>query len=115
MLNPSCPRCLTTLSAADIQQQWCPTCRKFSYVHEEEPPVRLNLIIADIHAAVRRHSESTSSPVQIVFEQFTHYGANRLSWRCYATLNGKLVKSSTRPHMYPGDALRELTELLAPS
>jgi len=115
MLNPSCPRCLTALSAVDAQQQWCPTCRTFAYAHEEEPPVRLNLIIADIHAAARRHSESTSAPMQITFEQFTHPGADRLSWRCYAKLDGKLVKSSTRPHAYPGDALRELTEMLAPS
>lgn len=115
MLNPSCPHCHASLSPVGVRQQWCSSCRRFAYAREEEEPVRLNLIVADIHQAARRHSELHDSIVQIAFEQFTHPAVPFLAWRCYAKLDGKLVKASTRPHPNPGDALRELTELLAPS
>lgn len=115
MLNPSCPFCHAALNPVGIRQQWCASCRRFGYASEHEEPVRLNLIVADIHQAARRHSELTDGIMQISFEQFTHPAVPFLAWRCYAKLDGRLVKSSSRPHPSPGEALRELTELLAPS
>lgn len=115
MPNPSCPFCRTELNPVGVRQQWCESCRLFGYATEQEEPVRLNLIVADIHQAARRHSELHDSIIQIVFEQFTHPAVPFLAWRCYAKRDSRLVKSSSRPHPNPGDALRELAELLAPS
>lgn len=116
MLNPSCPHCRTAiLSEVAIRQQWCSLCRKFAYADDQEVPVRLNLVLADVHAGARRHAENRHSHVRVAFEQFTHPSVPFSAWRCYAELDGKLVKSSVRPHPNPADALRELSELLAPS
>lgn len=115
MLNPSCPFCRAELNLVGVRQQWCASCRRFGYAGEHEEPVRFNLIVADIHQAARRHSELNDGIMQISFEQFTHPSVPFLAWRCYAKLDGRLVKSSARPHPNPGEALRELTELLAPS
>lgn len=96
-----------------VQMQWCPGCLNYDYGLKNEEPIRLNTIVADLH---RSQSWNHNLPqLGLNFEQYEDSRVTFLAWRCFILTDGRIKQSSSLPHPNPGEALRELVEMLAPA
>lgn len=78
----------------------------------EEEPLHLNRIISSLMESVSP-ALLEGDPSGLVIEQFQ--SKRKTYWRAFFRIGSKLVNSSTRDHVSPIDALRELTERQSPS
>jgi hypothetical protein len=114
----TCTYCGTAITdPAAIKARWCGFCRSFRYGLVEEEPIRFSEIIADLHKSTLHYAinRPPTEHFAVGFEQFTHPGVTYTAWRCFLKVDGKVGRTSMRPHLTPGDALRELYELVKAS
>lgn len=106
-----CTFCGTAITdPAAVKALWCAKCRRFRYGGVEEEPIRFSEIVADLHNNIHRPPDAHFA---MGFEQFSHPAVPYTAWRCFLKIDGKVRRSTTRPHLTPGEALRELYELVA--
>jgi hypothetical protein len=104
-----CPNCnMQSHHPDDVKFGWCAKCEAFVYAFHSQP-VDLNLIINDLQKRVR-YELGQGSPFSLQFEQFSVDGL--MYWRALLRLGSRIHGHSTRNHLAPVDALRELDLLL---
>jgi len=74
----------------------------------KEEPIFFNSIVLDMKQKVMRGR--TGDPFRMGIEEFQEN--DKWWWRVYAGEGSRVAKSSGRLHPLPGDALRELAELI---
>lgn len=104
----TCPRCkMTSHHPDDIRFGWCANCNMFIYAMEPVEPIYFNSIVAHIQKKVRGFIKD--SPFSLQLEMFSDE-RGVMCWRALLKLGNSVWKSSSRAHVSPQDALRELSE-----
>lgn len=77
---------------------------------DSEQPIYFNKIILTMKEQMHGTRVNQPDPFRMGIEEFQEEG--QWWWRVYARDGSRLVASSGRKHPLPGDALRELTEIM---
>jgi hypothetical protein len=91
----------------DAKMGWCENC-KSTHAAMQEEPIYFNAIVLEMKRRVQRGR--IGDPFRMGIEEFMEEG--KWWWRVYAKDGSRLANSSGRLHPFPGDALRELAELV---
>jgi len=105
----TCPHCtFVSANPLDIRHSWCGQCHRFGWATEEEP-IQLNLIVGEFQEKVR-YDLGQGAPFSLQLEQFMGEGFV-LHWRALIKVGKRVWRTTSRPHVTPTEALRELSEL----
>lgn len=107
----TCPKCeMTSHNPNDVKFGWCAKCELFIYSINHSGTIHFDAIVSDLQKRCRREL-GQGAPFSLQFEQFT--GSDKtLKFRALIKMGSRVECTSTREHISPTDALRELDMLL---
>lgn len=105
-----CPKChMESHNPNDSKYGWCDNCQQFHSAVLKKEPIYFDAVVERLLYAVKKQIVG-GTPFSLQFEIYEDHG--HMWWRALIKMGQGVWKSTRLPQESPGDALRELSEMV---